>query len=347
MYQHPSGRRQFASDNWAGAHPEVLAALQKANTGHALAYGDDAWTRAAAEKFREHFGGNATPFFVFNGTGANVLALQAGVLPYQAVICAETSHIHVDECGAPEKHIGCKLLPIPTTDGKLTPSLIEPFLSVLGNEHHSQPRAISITQATEYGTVYDPTELRALSDFAHQHGLILHMDGARIANAAASLGVSLREITADVGVDVLSFGGTKNGILFGEAVVFFDRTLTDHFLFRRKQGMQLASKMRFIAVQFEALLSNDLWLRSASSANAMARLLGAGLSAIQGVRLTQEVQANGVFVVLPRDKISGLQREFFFHVWNEATSECRLMCSFDTTADDIQEFMNLVRKAFA
>ena len=347
MYQDTSHARGFASDNWAGAHPEIIAAIERANTGHSHAYGDDPWTRSAAEKFRAHFGEESSVFFVFNGTAANVLSLQAGVSAFQAVVCAATSHINVDECGAPEKHIGCKLLPLASPDGKITPDMVAPLLAAVGNEHHSQPRAISIAQATEYGTVYSPDEIRALTDFAHANHMIVHMDGARIANAAAGLGASLREITADVGVDVLSFGGTKNGIVFGEAVVFLDRALADHFLFRRKQGMQLASKMRFIAAQFEALLTDDLWLRSASHSNAMARLLASELHSIDGVTVTQKVEANGVFAIFPREHVNELQKHSFFHVWDERTSECRLMCSFDTTEDDIRGFADVVRRTLA
>lgn len=347
MYKTESVSRGFASDNWAGAHPEVLAALSAANNGHQIAYGDDAYTAEAQARFREHFGGAIEVHFVFNGTGANVLGLESAVRPHQSVITPVSAHINVDECGAPERYIGCKVQTVKTTDGKLTRELVEPLLHVFGNEHHSQPRALSITQSSEYGTVYTPDEIALLSEFAHRHEMILHMDGARIANAAASLNVPLRAITTDVGVDVLSFGGTKNGVMFGEAVVFLDTKLAEGFKFRRKQGMQLASKMRFVAVQFAALLTDDLWLRSARHANSMARMLEKELRSIPRVTITQPVQANGVFAIFPREHIAALQEKYFFFVWDELASECRLMCSFDTTEDDIRGFGNHVRGVLA
>lgn len=343
MYKTESVSRGFASDNWAGAHPEVLAALSAANVGHQVAYGDDPYTASAQARFREHFGSKAEVHFVFNGTGANVLGLESGILSHQSVITPVSAHINVDECGAPERYIGCKVQTVRTPDGKLTRELVEPLMHVVGNEHHSQPRALSITQSTEYGTVYTPDEIALLAEFAHRHDMFLHMDGARIANAAAALGVPLDAITTDVGVDVLSFGGTKNGVMFGEAVVFLNPDLARGFKFRRKQGMQLASKMRFVSVQFEALLTGDLWLRSAQHANAMARLLENELSGIAGVKITQPVQANGVFAIFPREHIGALQGKYFFFVWDEGTSECRLMCSFDTTEEDIRGFGAHVR----
>ncbi len=335
--------RGFASDNWAGAHPEVLAAVMAANVGHQVAYGDDPYTASAQARFREHFGDGAETHFVFNGTGANVLGLESGVLSHQSVITPVSAHINVDECGAPERYIGCKVQTVRTPDGKLTRELVEPLMHVVGNEHHSQPRALSITQSTEYGTVYTPDEIALLAEFAHRHDMFLHMDGARIANAAAGLGVPLRAITSEVGVDVLSFGGTKNGAMFGEAVVFLNSGLAKGFKFRRKQGMQLASKMRFVAVQFEALLTDDLWLRSARHANSMARLLEKEMRGIPGVTITRPVQANGVFAIFPREHIGALQEKYFFFVWDEAISECRLMCSFDTTEDDVRGFGSHVR----
>ncbi|MBA2688510.1 MAG: low specificity L-threonine aldolase [Gemmatimonadaceae bacterium] len=341
-----SSKRSFASDNWAGAHPEVMAALSVANIGHQVAYGDDTYTASAQARFREHFGESAEIHFVFNGTGANVLSLESGLLSHQAVITPVSAHINIDECGAPERYIGCKVQTVRTTDGKLTREMIEPLMHVVGNEHHSQPRALSITQSTEYGTVYSPDEIALLAEFAHRHDMFLHMDGARIANAAAALGVPLRAITTDVGVDVLSFGGTKNGVMFGEAVVFLNPVLAKGFKFRRKQGMQLASKMRFVAVQFEALLTDDLWLRSAKHANAMARLLESELCAITAVKITQPVQANGVFAIFPREHIAALQEKYSFFVWDESISECRLMCSFDTTEEDIRSFGAHIRSVF-
>src|SRR6266576_711960 len=299
MRQEKKPGRAFASDNWAGVHPEVLAEMAAANVGHVPSYGEDPYTHEAEDRIRALLGDDAEVFLVFSGTAANVLCLQSMVQSHQAVICAETAHVYTSECAAAEKHIGCKLLTVPSPNGKITVAGIREHLHYMGNEHHVQPRAISITQATEYGTVYTPQEIRVIADFAHTHSLLLHMDGARIFNAAASLDVPLRAITSGAGVDALSFGGTKNGLIAGEAVVFFKRVLADDFAVRRMQGMQLASKMRFIAVQFSALLANGLWKGSAEHANKMAQLLASELAGIKGVTLTQAVEANEVFVTLP------------------------------------------------
>lgn len=295
------------------------------------------------EKLRAQFGDDAQIFFVFSGTGANVLSLQTIALPFNAVICAETAHIFTSECGAAEKHVGCKLLAVPSGDGKIDRDGIARHLHDFGNDHSAQPSAVSITQATEYGTVYSPDEIEVLTAFAHEHGLRVHMDGARLANAAASLDVGLRDITGKVGVDVLSFGGTKNGLIAGEAVVFFDPELARNFAYRRMQGMQLSSKMRFIAAQFDALFTDGLWLRSAAHANRMATLLGNGLAAIPGCTLTQRVEVNEVFAIIPRAHIAALQSECFFHVWNEEKSEARFVTSFDTTESDIEMFLGAAR----
>lgn len=339
-------RRSFASDNNAGVHPEIVEAIRAVNEGHVIAYGDDDITARAVKLFRKHFGKDVEVFFVFGGTGANTLGLKAITKPYQAVICAETAHINVDECGAPEKFTGCKLLALQTPDGKLRVEQLEPLVHVFGNEHHVQPRVVSISQATEMGTVYSKQELKAIAKFAHANNMLLHVDGARLANAAANLNASLKEITADAGVDVLSFGGTKNGMIYGEAVVFFDPKLARDFKYIRKQGMHLPSKMRFISAQFETLLSGDLWRRSATHANRMARLLATELEKVPGgkISLTQKVEANGVFAVVPKQFIPQLQKKYFFYVWSEAISEVRLMCSFDTTEEDIHEFVALVRR---
>lgn len=336
--------RAFASDNWAGVHPEVLAAMAAVNVGHVPSYGNDPYTREAEERIRAAVGDDAEVFLVFSGTAANVLCLHSMVQSHQAVICAETAHVYTSECAAAEKHIGCKLVTVPSPNGKITIAGIREHLRYIGNEHHVQPRAISITQATEYGTVYTPQEIRAIADFAHTHSLLLHMDGARIFNAAAFLNVPLKAITSGAGVDALSFGGTKNGLVAGEAVVFFKQTLADDFEFKRMQGMQLASKMRFIAAQFNALLSNELWKRSATHANRMAQLLAAELAGIKGVALTQVVQANEVFATLPQEIVPKLQARWPFHIWNEATSEARLITSFDTEEADIADFAALVRE---
>lgn len=339
-----SPARSFASDNNAGVHPEILAAIAAANEGHVRAYGDDPYTARAVDAFRSQFGPAVEVFFVFNGTGANVLGIQALVRPHEAVICADLAHINVDECGAPERFTGCKLLGVPAPDGKVTPDAVAARLRGIGDQHHVQPRVVSISQSSEYGTVYRPAEIRALADFAHAHGLLLHMDGARIANAAAALDLPLRGVTADAGVDVLSFGGTKNGLLGGEAVVFFDPAHAERFRFIRKQGMQLSSKMRFVAAQFEALVGTDLWLRSARHANAMARRLGEGLRRIPGVTVTQPVDANAVFAILPGGSIPALQAQAYFYVWDDTRDEVRLMASFDTTEDDVDRFLAAVAR---
>jgi threonine aldolase len=337
-------RRGFASDNNAGIHPEILQAIAAANRGHTIAYGDDPYTRSAVEAFKALLGDEIEVFFVYNGTAANVLGLASVLRPFNAVICSDCSHIQIDECGAPEKFTGCKLLPVAAPDGKVRVSEAEKHLHLMGFEHHVQPKAISITQATELGTVYRPEEIREIADFAHGHGMVLHMDGARIANAAVCLDVDLRRITGDAGVDVLSFGGTKNGAMFGEAVVFFDPALAADFRYIRKQGMQLASKMRFVAAQFHALLSGDLWLRNARHANRMARLLAAETGKIPGIRITQKVEANGVFATVHPGVIPTLQKESFFYVWNPQTSEVRWMTAFDTTEEDVHRFVDLLRR---
>jgi len=337
-------KRSFASDNNAGIHPEMIEAIRAANDGHVLAYGGDPFTARAVELIQKHFGRDISVNFVFGGTGANVLGLKAITKSYEAIICAETAHVNTDECGALGNFTGCALLAIPTPDGKLRAEQIKPLLHGIGVEHHVQPRVISVSQATEMGTVYTKKELKALADFAHDHNLLLHVDGARLANAAVSLKTSLKEITAGAGVDVLSFGGTKNGMMYGEAVIFFDKNLGADFKFIRKQGMHLPSKMRYISAQFEALLSSELWRRSAEHSNRMAQMLGSELSKIPRIQLTQPVEANGVFAVIPREYVQQLQKKYFFYVWDEEISEVRLMASFDTSEDDIRDFVEFVRK---
>ncbi len=339
--------RTFASDNYAGCHPEILEAIGRANTGHDRAYGEDACTLRARESFEKAFGAGSEAFFVFNGTAANVLAIQALLKPHEAVICAESAHLNQDECGAPERYLGCKLMTVAASDGKVRPDDIRSRLGGRRDQHKVQPRVVSVGQATEQGSVYSPDEVRALSAVCRAEGLLLHMDGARLANAAAALGKSLREVSRDCGVDALSFGGTKNGLLYGEAVVFFDPARAADFSFIRKQGMQLASKMRFISAQFEALLAGDLWLRSARHANAMARLLGERAAKVPGVRLARAVEANSVYALLPAAAIPKLQESFPFYVWvepkgshaNEGTGEVRWMASWDTTEADVEAFI--------
>jgi threonine aldolase len=335
--------RGFASDNHAGVLPQVLDAIAAANTGHAVSYGGDEWTARLEGLLRDHFGDEARAALVFNGTGANVVALQALTRPYEACICASTAHLNVDECGAPERVSGLKLLPVDTPDGKLTPELVAPRLVRFGDEHAVQPRVVSITQSTELGTLYTPDEIAALADQAHELGMLLHIDGARLSNAAAALGVELRAITTDVGADAVSFGGTKNGMLLGEAVVFLRTGLGGEVAFLRKQSMQLASKMRFLAAQFEALLAD--WRTPAAHANAMAARLAEAVTPIDGVQVTQRVQANAVFAVLPPAATAWLQERWHFYVWDEATGEVRWMCSWDTTEEDVEAFAADVAEA--
>jgi threonine aldolase len=344
--RHPRG---FASDNNSGAHPDVLAAIAEANEGHVVAYGDDDFTAATRDRFRKHFGEQAEPFLVFNGSGANVTAIDALTRPQEGVICTEVAHMHVDECGAPERLAGTKLLTVPTDDGKLTPDDVRRWEEGRGDEHRVQPRVVSITQATELGTVYTPEETRAIADAAHELGMHLHIDGARLANAAASMDMPLRALTTDLGVDVLSFGGTKNGLVLGDAVVFLRPELAETFLFTRKQLGQLASKMRFLAVQFDALFEGDLWSANASHANAMARRLADAVSKLDGARIAYPVEANGVFVTLPADAIARLREalpaSLPFYVWDEAAGTIRLMCSWDTSEDDVDGLVAALAEA--
>lgn len=335
----------FASDNYAGAHPQVLAAIEEANEGHAVAYGGDPWTARAEALLCEHFGEQAVSYLVFNGSAANVLSLRALCRPWESVICAAQAHINVDEGGAAEQIAGVKLQDVATHDAKLTPEHVEPLLARRGDEHAVQPRVVSVTQATELGTRYSPAELDALARFAHRRGLLLHVDGARLANAAAALDLPLRALTTDVGVDVVSFGGTKNGLLLGEAVVFCDPALAEGFKYMRKQTLQLASKGRFIAAQFVALLEGGLWRRNAEQANAMAVRLAAALLDVPGVRLTQPVEANAIFAILPPGVTEQLQRAWPFYIWDAATGEVRLVCSWDTTADEVDSFAEDVSRS--
>lgn len=352
--RHDPERRGFASDNNAGVHPEVLAAIAAANGGHQLGYGADVYTEHLAEVMTNHFGDGVEVYPVFNGTGANVVSLQSMLPRWGAVVCTAMAHIHTDENGAPERVGGLKLLPVPAPDGKLTPDLIDQQAWGWGDEHRAQPLAVSLTQATEVGTAYTPDELRVIADHVHGLGMRLHMDGARVANAAASLGVPLRALTRDVGVDVLSFGGTKNGLLYGECVVVLNREASEGLHYLRKTSMQLAAKMRFVSAQLVALLTDDLWLRNATHANAMAaRLRGALAAAIDvgdltGVSFTQPTQTNAVFAVVPRAVAERVRARFPFYDWNAATGEVRWMCSYDTTVTDVDEFVAcLIRETVA
>lgn len=333
----------FASDNYSGVHPQVLSALTEINMGHMTSYGGDECTEKAVAIFRNIFG-ECEVFFVFNGTAANVLSIKAVTDSFNAVICARTAHINVDECGAPERFTGCKLLSVETPDGKLTVDLIKKHMHGFGFEHHSQPKVISITQCTELGTVYTKGEIKLISDYAHENGMVLHVDGARLANAAAHLDISLKEMISDTGVDVLSFGGTKNGMMFGEAVVFFNKEHSKNFKYIRKQSMQLFSKMRFVSAQFCAVFKDDLYLKTAKHANRMARLLAEKAGEIKGVEITQRVESNCVFAVLPEESIEKLQESFFFYVWDEERSLVRWVTSFDTTEDDIEKFVGNLKE---
>ncbi|MGA4843482.1 threonine aldolase family protein [Streptomyces sp. G45] len=344
---HDPGVRGFASDNYAGAHPEILAALALANGGHQVAYGEDEYTEHLQRVIRGHFGASAEAFPVFNGTGANVVALQAVTDRWGAVICAESAHIHVDECGAPERVGGLKLLTVPTPDGKLTPELIDRQAFGWDDEHRAMPQVVSLAQNTELGTVYTVDEIRAIVEHAHGHGMRVHVDGARLANAAASLDVPMRTFTNALGVDILSLGGTKNGALFGEAVVVLNHDAVRHMKHLRKLSMQLASKMRFVSVQFEALLTKDLWLRNARHANEMAQRLAEGVRAVGGVEILYPVQANAVFARLPHDVSERLQKRFRFYFWDEAAGDVRWMCSFDTTEDDVDAFVAALKEEMA
>ncbi len=339
--------RGFASDNNAGIHPQLLESIANANLGHTIAYGDDIYTKRAEESFKKHFGSKLEVFFVLTGTAANVLSLASANQSHHAVICADTAHINIDECGAPEKFTGSKLLTIATTNGKITPVEVTKYFHGIGFEHHVQPRVISISQPTEMGTVYKVDEIKALAKLAHDNNMVLHMDGARLANAAVTLDLPLRAFTVDAGVDVLSFGGTKNGMLFGESVVFFNSSLASDFRYRRKQSMQLASKMRFISAQFETYLETDVWRKNALHANAMARLLYDKVRLLPELKVTQPVEANAVFVIVPERIIIPLQERYFFYMWNEDTCEARWMTSFDTTAEDVDGFVALLRELLA
>ena len=337
-------KRGFGSDNHSGVHPDVLKAIAEVNVDHAMAYGEDEYSAKVEQLFKQYFGTDASVYFAFNGTGANVLCLDAMTRSHHAVVCADTAHIHVDECGAPQRITGAKLLTIKTPDGTLTPELVKTQLHGFGFQHHSQPKVISIAQPTELGTLYTLNEIKALADLAHQYNMYLHIDGARFANAAVALGCTFKQMTTDLGVDALSFGGTKNGLMIGEAVVLLNPKLNEDFLYRRKQAMQLCSKMRFIAAQFKAYFTDDLWKRNAEHSNAMARQLYNAIKDEKGVDVVYPVQANGVFVRLPREVWTRLQEKYFFYDWDEDDNVVRFMCSFDTTAEDIDLFAHTLKE---
>lgn len=344
---HDAAVRGFASDNYSGVHPEVLAALASANGGHQVSYGEDDYTAKLAQVVKEHFGPTAEVFPVFNGTGANVTALQSMLPRWGAVICASTAHINVDENGAPERVGGMKLLSVDTPDGKLTPELIDKEAWGWGDEHRAQPLVVSITQCTELGTLYSLDELRAITAHAHERGMLVHLDGARISNAAAALGVGFKEMTTDTGIDVLSLGGTKNGLMFGEGIVVLNPAASTGLKFLRKMNMQLASKMRFISAQMVALFGGGLWLESASHANAMAARLREAVDAIDGVEAVYPTQANAVFAQLPNEVADKLRERFRFYDWDRTAGQVRWMCSFDTTEADVDAFVAALREELA
>jgi threonine aldolase len=334
--------RGFASDNAATVHPAVLERIAAINTGHAFGYGHDPYSTEVAARVAAALGGVET-FFVFNGSGANVLSLRASCRPWQAVICSGDAHINTDETGAPEAVGGLKLLALPTVNGKLTVERVEPLLTREMEEHFVEPRVLSLTQATELGGVYSRAEFAALVELAHAHGLVVHVDGARLANAAVSLGVDLAEVVA--GADIVSFGGTKNGLMGAEAVVVLNPELTTGMLYLRKQTLQLGSKMRYLAAQFDALLDGDLWHANATNSNAMAQRLAAGVSGISGVALTRPVEGSAVFAVISAEARAALLEEFDFYAWDERTGEVRWMCSWDTTAEDVDQFVAAIEAA--
>jgi threonine aldolase len=342
---HDADIRGFASDNYSGVHPEILAAIADANGGHQPSYGGDVYTQRLREVFRRHFGPDARTYPVLTGTGANVIALQAACDRWAAVICADSAHIHVDECGAPEKVAGLKLLTVPAVNGKLTVDAIRPEARGFDDEHRAQPQVVSLAQSTELGTVYTPAEIRAITDFAHSHDMLVHLDGARLSNAAAHLGVPLRAFTTDAGVDILSFGGTKNGMLLGEAVVILNPALDRGVDYLRKSSMQLASKMRFLSAQFLALLDGDLWLRNATHANAMATLLDEQIRDLPGLTVNHPVQGNALFVTLPEPVLAALHEQFHFYDWAGSPAQARWMTTFDTTPDDIQALVKAIEAA--
>jgi threonine aldolase len=339
-------KRGFASDNNAGVHPDVIKEILAINTGHAIGYGSDIYTDEAKSLFKKYLGESAEIFFVFNGTAANVLGLSSVTRSWNSILTVSSAHIEQDECGAPEKFTGGKVLTVETTDGKITVDMLEKHMHGFDFEHHSQPKVISITQATEMGTVYSVDEIKHISGFAHKYNMLLHMDGARLANAAVTLNLPFRTFTTDAGVDVLSFGGTKNGMMFGEAVCFLKPGLSENFKYIRKQGMQLASKMRFISAQYIAYFKNDLWKKCASNSNSMAKLLYENVKDIKGLRVTQPVQSNGIFIIMPQNIAEKVMKEYFFYPWNEKNSEYRLMTSWDTTVEDIENFVKLVKTEF-
>ena len=336
--------RSFASDNNSGVHPVIMDAIVRANQDHAIAYGADDWTKQASKQFKTIFGEDVEPYFVFNGTGANMVALQSVMRSFHSIITASTGHINVDECGAPAKFTSAMVKEIATPDGKLTPDLIRSALYGFGDQHHSQPHVIYLSQATELGTVYTPNELKAICDLAHSRKMYVHMDGSRLANACAHLNLSMPALSRDCGIDILSLGGTKNGMMMGETVIPFRPELNEHLKFYRKQSAQLYSKMRYHTAQFTAYFENDLWLQNARQANAMAQLLAHKIKDLPGISITQKIESNAVFLTMDKDTIDRMRESCFFYTWNEKNNEIRLVCSWDTTEEDVDDFVSLLRE---
>ncbi len=334
---------EFGSDNHSGVHPDIMKAIVDVNKGYSIAYGEDEITKKSIKKIKKVFGSNVDVFFVYNGTAANILGLKTVTNSFNSIICADTAHLNVHECCGPEKFTGCKIVTISTKDGKLKPELIKPYLLGIGDVHMAQPKVISVTQPTELGTTYSLDEMKKLCSFAHENCLLVHVDGARLCNAAVFLKKGLQEITRDVGVDILSFGGTKNGMMYGEAVIFFDKKLTNDFEFYRKQCMQLTSKMRFISTQFNTFFENNLWKKNAEYANKMARYLKNELCKIPDIKIVQNVEANMVFAYIPKKYLQGLREKFFFHVFDENVCEARLMCSFNTKKESIDKLISCLK----
>lgn len=341
MLNNPRG---FASDNNSGVHPEVMNAMIEVNHGHVVAYGNDQYSKAAIDKFKTIFGSDIAVYFTYNGTGANVLSLKSVTESWQSILCSEVAHINEDECGAPEKITGSKLIPLQHQHGKISVEGIHKHLVWLNDEHRSQPRVVSITQSTEMGTVYSLNEIKEISGFCHENNLLLHMDGARISNAAVRLGLDFPAFTRDAGVDILSFGGTKNGLMFGEAVIFFKPELAKHAKYYRKQNMQLNSKMRYVAAQFIRYLEPEIWKKNALNANENAQYLYSQVKDIPQVKVVHPVDANGVFAIIPKGITAELQKEVFFYVFDEHANMVRWMCSWDTTRDDIDRFVNRLKQ---
>jgi len=334
--------RSFASDNNSGVHPAIMDAIVRANKDHAIAYGDDDWTRQAGGRLKVIFGEDVEPCFVFNGTGSNMVALQSMIRPFHSIITTSTGHINVDECGAPSKFTSAMVKEIPTSDGKLTVDLIRSVLHGFGDQHHSQPKVIYLSQATELGTVYTSGELEAICDLAHSYDMYVHMDGSRLANACAYLDLSMAALSRNCGIDVLSLGGTKNGMMMGEVVIPFRSELNEYLKFYRKQSAQLYSKMRYHTAQFITYFENDLWLHNARHANAMARLLADKIKDLPDIHLTQKVESNAIFLTMPKDTIDKMRQSYFFYTWNEENNEIRLVCSWDTTEEDVNGFVSLL-----